>query len=80
MRADMDYCYDPGQPSGRLEYMDRQSVACPAGELLGQMRLTKYQCSSQKMRYEYTCCKPARGMGQCRDLTTKCNRYTRTRA
>ena len=80
MRAHMDYCYDPGQPSGRLEYMDRQSVACPAGELLGQMRLTKYQCSSQKMRYEYTCCKPTRGMGQCRDLTTKCNRYTRTRA
>jgi hypothetical protein len=61
----------------RVNYLDRQSIACPSGQLLGQMRMTSYGCNSADLRYQYTCCSPTRGMGKCRDLSTKCNWYGR---
>jgi len=56
-----------------MEYMDRESVMCPEGQLLTQMRLTSYQCGSNDMRYQYTCCTPSRGYGKCYDKRTNCN-------
>ena len=33
-----------------LEYLDRQSISCPAGQLLARMKMTSYQCNSADLR------------------------------
>jgi len=55
------------------QYMDRQSVFCPGGQLLTQMKFTGHGCSHNYMRYQYTCCTPQRGTGDCYDKRTSCN-------
>lgn len=55
-----------------MHYLDRQSVTCPGGKLISEMRFTGEGCNSDSLRYRATCCKPNRGFTNCRDKWTSC--------
>lgn len=57
--------------AGKLEYLDRHNVACPAGNVLTAFRYTV--CGGGKFQYKYTCAVPKTALIHTDSKKTSCN-------
>jgi len=55
-----------------IQYLDRQRVTCNSDEAISQFRQHRAGCGHPQQRMTYHCCKPYRGLSNCRHRHSHC--------
>mmetsp|Transcript_6007 Transcript_6007/g.11857 ORF Transcript_6007/g.11857 Transcript_6007/m.11857 type:complete len:540 (-) Transcript_6007:41-1660(-) len=55
-----------------IDWVRLMKPRCPNGKLMTQFRLMRGSCGGADQQYQFTCCKPSRGYGACREVFSGC--------